>query len=261
MLRAVLYAGLAVFWAVPAVAQTLTPHEAKYRLHVGGGAQGQAFRGGGSASIKIERGCRAWRMHTDMSITITTGGRTVALRAKIAAVESVDGLTYESRSQVVAGAHREESRVRATRTAGGTGSAVVIGKNGRRTVHLPAGTRFPIGHARLMLRDVAAGKKQLSALVFDHEGSGQVLQVVDRVTPSPVPPVAGMADALKAGKAYRIKSEMFARNDTSGRSRPGLEEIVLANGVGVIMRAKMGGLNLTGKLVAAKPLKAAACKS
>ena len=261
MIKAVLCVVLATWWTAPLQAQTLAAHEAKYSLRVGGAAGGQAISGGGSATIRIEKGCRAWRMHTFMSITIAGGGRTVVLKARIAMVESLDGLTYESQSRVTAGNHREESRIRATRTAGGGGEAVVIANTGRRIVQLPKGTRFPIGHARQTLRDAAAGKSRMSALVFDQEGSGRVLQVVDRVTASPVPPFPGIAASLRVAKAYRVKSKMFARTDTSGRSPPGLEEIVLANGVGLIMQASMGGLSLTGKLVSAKPLKPASCKT
>jgi hypothetical protein len=108
---------------------------------------------------------------------------------------------------------------------------------------------------------VAAGKTQLSALVFDQEGDGKLLQVVDQVMPSPVPPLSALAARLRAAKAYRVKTKTYARNDTSGNGRPALEEIVLANGVGLIMRANMGSMSLTGKLVSATPLTAPKCGS
>jgi hypothetical protein len=143
MSRVLLGVGLAACWSV-AGAQTLVPHDAKYQIHVAGGAGGQAIRGSGAATIKIERGCKAWRIRTTMSISVTAGGRTVLLKVQVAAVESLNGLTYESRSRTTAGNHREESSIRAKRASSGAGEAVVVSSTGRRTIQLPKGTRFPM---------------------------------------------------------------------------------------------------------------------
>ncbi len=252
---------LMVLVAAPAAAQSLAPHEATYHLTIRGGAGGQQLSGGGKATVKVERTCTAWRLFTVMTMSFAAGGQKLSMTLRLAAVESLDGLTYESRTRVVAGKMREEIKVVAKRTADGVGTATVTKNTGRRTVHLPKGTIFPLSHVRRTLVDIAKGQTSRSSLVFDHESSGQVMLVSDKVASAPVPPLSAIAAPLRVDKAYRVQSQAFSRRDSSGGGRPGLDEIVLGNGVTLIMRAKVGGLSLSGKLVSAKPLKPETCKT
>lgn len=252
---------LIVLAAAPAAARDLAPHEATYKLTIGGGADGQQLSGGGTATVRVERKCTAWRLFTVITLSLSAGGKKLSMNIRLATVESLDGLTYESRTRLVAGKIREEIKVVAKRTDDGVGTATVTNTTGRHTVQLPKGTIFPLSHVRRTLADIAKGDTRRSSLVFDHESSGQVMLVSDKIAPSPVPPLAPIAAPLRVDKAYRVQSKAFSRRDSSGAGGPGLDEIILGNGVTLIMRAKVGGLVLSGKLVSAKPLKPETCKT
>lgn len=240
-------------------AQSIAPHEATYRMTIGGGADGAQAVGAGKAVVKFEKTCKAWRMRMAMNLTMAAGKQKVTASVNMAIVESLDGKTYVSRLVATAGKVREVNRTIATLTAEG-GTATVTGSNGSRSVKLPKGVAFPVGHAQRSLAKVSAGEKRISALVFDQEGDGQVKLVTETYAALPAPPLDALAPALRSKTAWRVNTKAFSRQDSSsGKSKRGIDQIMLGNGVALIMRAGMGGLLLTGKLISARALKTPDC--
>ena len=247
--------------SAPAAGQTLAPHEAQYRMSIGGGAGGSQLTGGGVATVRFEKTCKEWRMSVAMKLAMAAGKQRISTSVNLAVVESLDGKSYESRVVATAGKVVEKGRTVARLGAGG-GTATVTASAGTRTVRLPSGTRFPVSHARHSLARAAAGETSIRGVVFDYEGSGQLMIVTDKFTSLPAPPLGSLAPALKSPKVYRVHTTAFSRRDaSSGTAKKGIEQIVLGTGVALIMRARMSGLQLTGKLVSATPLKTPDCPS
>ena len=216
-----LLAGLAAEAATAAAAATLAPHQATYRLTFRSMTlPGTVTSASGVMSSKLEATCDGWTSHVRMAFRLETSeGGKVDLQAGQANWESRDGLGFRFFSQTKldgSTVQQVEGRARLQRPGGG-GEAVYT-KPGRKTVALPAGTRFPIHATRYTLDTLRGGAQQVQTTVFDGATAPGPFLSSDMVVGAPVPPrTQPRGDtALLEGRLWRVRSAFFDPHDRDG---------------------------------------------
>lgn len=148
-------------------------HRAIYRLTLE-----SAHPASGIASAKGELAvdwrhvCDGWTMEFRSFFDVTYRERgTLRLGSASTSWENVDGTEFRFNSRhTVNGKVMERIEGTATIQRANTGKVTLAGRSGKKTLTLPAGTLFPLAHARALIAAAQAGSGQaitLSRTIFD----------------------------------------------------------------------------------------------
>lgn len=164
--------------AGPATAAELAPHRAFYSLTLEKARSDHIVDVRGVAVMSLEKACDGWIIGHRLSADLDTVQVVLKQEARFAAWESADGTAYRFAARHETGDNREAFRGRArTGGADGAGTAELAEPAGK-TLALPPGTLFPVGHLATLIDRAAAGDRQVSRTLFDgSDGKGPRLAV------------------------------------------------------------------------------------
>ncbi len=174
---------LAIFYSGPLAAAELTAHRAIYSLKLGETRSGGKFvKAHGALMTVMEKSCDGWIMAQTMKIELdTVEGTTIDHDMRYTSWESFDGGTYRFFSRNRSGQSRDEFKGQATTSKEGGRGEAVFKRPGDKTIPLPEGTLFPIGHLAWLIDRAMAGDHQVPRYLFDGadgEGPQQVFTFI-----------------------------------------------------------------------------------
>lgn len=146
----------------------LLPHRAVYELRLDSVAdRSQIVAAGGDMAVSWEASCEGWTIDQRYRLAFTYAeGGDVELVTTYASWESRDGGSFSFTSRTTLnGVVEEEIRGHAALTPEGGSAHYRL--PAERDQALPAGTYFPTGHTRALLRRAEAGAAAFTAPLFD----------------------------------------------------------------------------------------------
>ena len=161
--------------AAPALAADTAPmlaHRAIYNLVMDSSRGGDVTAATGRMEYELTDACEGWATRQRLALTLTNrDGQDVESVADYATFESKDGLTMRFRMrQTTDTAVTEQIEGTATLDSpGGTGTIRYTLPEGK-TMPLPRGTAFPMGHTEAIIAAAAAGKRFIALPIFDGTG-------------------------------------------------------------------------------------------
>ncbi len=238
-------------WAPAAVAVEVEPHRATYVIELTDQEPGAGILAlEGEQIVLWERVCDGWVIEQELDVDILYAqGTTLHFRVDYDVWESMDGqdLRFNARVTVNQMATEEYSGI-ATLSGNGPGTAHYR-LPGPRQLPLPAGTLFPTGFSREMLRRAKEGEFQYDSLLFDgSEGSG--VEEARITIGAPIPAGESTEELLAQSVSWPIEMSSYAYEADGGRG-PLLDEVrsrLHANGVTEWWEAEMDGFAIRADL-------------
>ncbi len=202
--------------AAPALAADPVPmlaHRAAYNLVMDSSKGGDVTAATGTMAYELTDACEGWATRQRLALTLTNrDGQDIESIADYATFESKDGLSMRFLM-------RQTTDTAVSEQVEGTASLASIGGTGTvhytqpedKTMPLPAGTVFPMGHTEAIIAAATAGKHFIALPVFDGTGARGVQDssiAIINWGPGGAAPYPQLAN-LPAG---RVRIAFFDRN-------------------------------------------------
>ncbi len=163
------------FAAAPALAADPVPllaHRASYNLVMDSSKGGDVTAATGTMAYELTDACEGWATRQRLALTLTNrDGQDIESVADYATFESKDGLSMRFRMrQTTDTAVSEQIEGTATLESAGGPGTIKYTMPEAKTMPLPAGTVFPMGHTEAIIAAASAGKRFIALPVFDGTG-------------------------------------------------------------------------------------------
>lgn len=250
-------APLLLLWLVAAAPApvALLAHRALYRLTLVDG-RGNVVGGTGLMGFQLAHACPGWRVTQRLEMTVTnTEGAQTRMATAYQTWESADGTRLRFRmTQTTDGriAAETDGTARLLRP-GGPGAVDYLRPGGPHRVALPAGTLFPLAQTRALIAAALAGKRFLSAPLFDgtgaHGATPSSMVVLAKLPPGPAP-----FPLLAALPSVRMQLAFFGHDPEA--VGPDFQTTVRywTNGVAGTQLMDFGDFVMKARLIAFHPL-------
>ncbi len=226
-----LVAAIAVAAAAgPASAAELVPHRALYSLKLSTTRSGSGILDArGNMHFALEQTCDGWTIAETLSLVVDSANGAFEQEMHYAGWESADGTTYRFVSRHRLGGDRGDTRGRAR--AGQAGEAV-FKSPAARTLPLPEGTLFPVGHTTSLIDHAVAGSRQVPSTVFDGIDGEGPQKVVAFIGPRRRPDVEGDdPDSLTNRPRWTMRLAFYPVDSAASAPQYEMEAVQLDNGV------------------------------
>ena len=210
--------------SLPALAADPVPlaaHRAFYRLKMDS-ARGDVQAASGTMAYEITDACDGWATRQRLSLNITNNdGQDIEMVSDYATWESKDGLSMRFRMrQTTDTAVTEQVEGDATLSAPGGGGTIRYTMPEERTMPMPVGTLFPMGHTAAIIAAAESGKRFLALPIFDGTGDKGTQDSSVAITTWNPRPSASPFPALAALPSGRVRVAFFDRNKPKNDSKP-----------------------------------------
>ncbi len=206
--------------AAPALAADPVPmlaHRASYNLVMDSSKGGEVTAATGKMDYELTDACEGWATRQRLAMTLTNrDGQDIESVADYATFESKDGLSMRFRMrQTLDTAVTEQIEGTATLDSAGGPGTIRYTMPEAKTMPLPAGTVFPMGHTDAIIAAASAGKRFIALPVFDGTGDRGV-QDSSVAIAAWGPGGASTYPALADMAAGRVRIAFFDREKAPG---------------------------------------------
>ncbi|MGX9963700.1 cell envelope integrity EipB family protein [Roseomonas sp. F4] len=236
----------------------MAPHRAAYRLDLGEGRSSGIAAVRGAMVFDVADACEGWATRQRMTMTVTDrDGRDIETVSDYATYEAKDNSSLRfSLTQTTEGAVSQRISGEATLQPDGSGTVRFAEPAGQEET-LPPGTLLPMRHTVLAVEAARAGKRILTAPLFDGT-SDEGAQDTTTVIPSWVQAAGDARFPLLAGAASgHMRIAFFERGAASGGASQPDYEVGLRyydNGVADEIVMDFGEFSVTGRALELSPL-------
>jgi hypothetical protein len=204
--------------AIPAAAQSVSPHRAAYTLSLGEARSSGLTAIEGALVVEWGEVCEGWTISQRMRFHMTGGDSgDVDSDITFSSFESRDGISYRFSLRTMRdGDIVEDLKGKATLDPDKGGKAEFTEPG--ETIDLPPGTLFPTAHSLLLINLAQGGEHQVTRAVFDGatlDGALDVSAIIGDQT-VPDPKVAAMAPSLGNRPNWRVRMAYFNPDDKTG---------------------------------------------
>ncbi|PWS36008.1 DUF1849 domain-containing protein [Falsiroseomonas bella] len=236
----------------------MAAHRAAYRLDLGEARNSGITGVRGAMVFDVQDACEGWATRQRMTMTIVDrDGREIETVSDYATYEAKDNSSLRfSLTQTTEGAVSQRVAGEASLQPDGSGRVTFTEPSGR-TEELPAGTILPTRHTVLSIETARAGRRILTAPLFDgttDEGAQDTTTIISAWSPPQGQPRFPMLADLSSA---RIRIAFFERGAAgSGASQPEYEVGLryFENGVADEIVMDFGEFSVTGQLLELQPL-------
>lgn len=223
---------LAVTFSASLEAASLTPHRAIYSLKMGQARDGSSFTGvDGAMTLVMEKSCEGWILVQSMTMEVSTAaGAVMRQDMRFTGLESLDGKSYRFvADNNVSGERKQIKGTARTTTAGAPGEIAFILPEAK-TMELPEGTLFPIGHTSWLIDQALAGNRMAPRHVFDGADGDGPQEVVAFIGPR-LSPAKTPLGALAEHPGWNIRLAFYPIGSHAAEPEYEVEVLQLENGV------------------------------
>lgn len=244
-------------------AADLAPHRALYaatleRVQSGAGIVAAS----GTMAVSLERACDGWISTLQTVVdTALDDGRSLRQDLRFAGWESLDGKTYRFSSRQRIGEAEVGFKGSARGADPATAGSAEFVAPAKKTLALPKGTLFPIGHMAWLIDRALAGRRQDVSLVFEGAGGEGAKQVAVFIGPrqAPLADAAARLGELAARPGWSMRMGFYAPDGRAPTPDYEAEVLQLDNGVARVMVLGMGGFMVRMTLLKVEALPAPRC--
>ncbi|MGC8475242.1 MAG: EipB family protein [Acetobacteraceae bacterium] len=250
-------APLLALWLIAAAPApvALLAHRALYRLSLVDG-RGNVVAGSGLMGFQLTAACPGWRLTQRLEMTVTDAeGAETHMISAYRTWESADGtrLRFHTTQTTDGRIAAETAGTARLLRPGGPGAVDYMLPGGPHQVALPAGTLFPLAQTRALIAAALAGKRFLSAPLFDgtgaHGATPSSMVALARLPPGPAP-----FPLLASLPSVRLQLAFFSHDPRA--VGPDFQTTVRywANGVAGTQLMDFGDFVIKARLIALHPL-------
>jgi hypothetical protein len=233
--------------------RAMVPHRAAYRLDIGEARNSGISAVRGAMVFDVQDACEGWATRQRMTMTVVDrDGQEIDTVSDYSTYEAKDASRLRfSLTQTTGGAVSQRVAGEAELNPDGSGR-VTFAEPGGKVEQLPAGTLLPMRHTVLSVEAARAGRRILSAPLFDgtsDEGAQDTTTVVSTWGP---PPGETRFPLLANQASGRMRIAFFERGAaTSGASQPDYEVGLryFENGVADELVMDFGEFSVSGRLL------------